>query len=407
MKNASLKWLIGMIILENSKVIFFKKYIVFLIFITWISYILLRIFYPSSYSVLNMMLGPAGSFDDTLNQIKLAVTYFDKSSSYISVPNLVWLYQMINGLNHSLILAIFLIFSVIPIVLIAFLTKTFEYLLLIGIHPILFSIFRGSFDHILALYLSIAFIFILNKPAHISYAIFLASTFIKPSTAVVFAIPYLKNYKSTWIYFYSIIFIIFTTLSLGLVGNGLIDNIQVFKESLKQHSIAYYYGDGGLLFNNSFFSLQKLVIYNFCYSEECIKYFIEISLDSLSIFAALSTIGLVVLFLLNKTNVKVTLVWSSLVCVFLLPVSPDYRLSLLIIPIIYIITDHFNLSYFEKRFFYLVFILFLPKSFYIFKVGPHMNDLTVSAILNPLCVLIFIVVEIVIFLRSLVKARLG
>lgn len=394
-------------ILESSKEVFLKKYIVSLIFATWFCYILLRILYPTSYSVLNMMLGPAGSFDDTINQIKLSIGYFDKPSSYISVPNLVWLYQIINGLNYSLILALFLLISVIPIVIIAFLTKTVEILLLIGIHPILFSIFRGSFDHILALYLSIAFIFILSKPVHLSYTIFLASTFIKPSTAIVFAIPYLKNYKSYWIYFYSIVFLVFILLSLSFIGNGLKDNIQVFAESLKQHSIAYYYGDGGLLFNNSIFSLQKIAIYNLCYTDECIKYFIGISLRTLSIFAALSTIGIAVLFLLNKINVKVVLVWSSLICVFLLPVSPDYRLSLLLVPIIYIIVNRLNLTLFDKRFFYLIFVLFIPKSFYIFKVGPQMNDLTLSAILNPLCVVIFIAIELAIFFNCCNKGSFG
>jgi hypothetical protein len=347
-----------------------------------------------------MMVGPAGTFDDTLNQIRLSLGYFDKPTSYISVPNLVWFYEKISGLKHSVIMTAYLMISILPILIIARLKKRVDLLLIIGLHPILFSIFRGSFDHILALYICLGFIFISSNPINLSLPLFFAANFIKPSTAIIFGIVYLKHLKSFKLYLISIIFTLSIILSLQIVGNGLIENAKVFLQSLQEHAHAYYYGDGGLLFNNSIFSLQKLIIYKYCHDNECILSGVSLAINFLSLLSVFSFIVIALLFLIKKIDTKVTLVYLSLIAIFLLPVSPDYRLSLLLIPLMYIILNNNNFTNFDKRFFYFTFLIFIPKSFLIFKVGPNLNEVTLSAILNPLFVVFYIFLEVIIFLRG-------
>jgi hypothetical protein len=295
---------------------------------------------------------------------------------------------------------IYFLLTLIPILILTYKSTNLVWLLLICIHPILFSIFRGSFDHFLALYLSISVILFKQQKIIKSFVIFLIATFIKPSTAILFGLLYLKKIKLIWLWILGISFLCITILTISFVDHGLIKNINVFTESLNKHAMAYYYGDGGLLFNNSIFSIIKLYAYKNCHELECIRNLIDCGLYYIKILAFIFPIVIVALFLFNKINTFTFAVFIAWISIFLLPVSPDYRLALLIIPLflLYEQSKYFRNS--ELSYIAFTFIIFLPKSLLVFKVGPENSEITLSAIINPILSIIFIVTFFLLLLNE-------
>jgi hypothetical protein len=368
---------------KNRKV---ERLIILFTFLTFISYLLLRILYPVSYSVINLLVDNmnGGGFSDTLGQIRLGKDLFSGNPTpHIPVPTLIWLYKLIPLNNPILVLLVFFIIYITLVLLIYFKSgKKIELLLLFSLHPFVFSIYRGSFDHIVVLMAGVSLIYYLKSEYKKSYFWFLLSFIIKPGHGILLSLllytqkKFIKNTLIIISIILSATIIIYFTIPIGY------EKFQILSSSLKQYKNDYIIGDGGLLFNNSVYSIIKVASYLVEVSDESRIRMLEYSLLTISGLFFISSFLVVFNAIYRNCSLYQTILNISLILVFLIPISPDYRLCYLSLPIFYIVLNNSlsNKQYIDSI---ILLVMMLPKSYLVLKIGPHANDLALSSILNP------------------------
>lgn len=306
----------------------------------------------------------AGRFDDFYNSFTLAPTLPNPNSAYqlsalAIIFSRIFAHHQIAGLIIVLLVGIFL-----PIYLIArVIDKYFDKNSLIYIifimtsYPFLFAFFRGNAALVAATWSILGVLSFLSGGTFIARSSIIIGSLFHPVPAF-FSLLLLKDGIISFLK--TALLICFLQLALyTALGKPLFETIANTTLSLEKYKAAYVIGGGGDLYNNSLFLLIKIVFEDNLLALNFALKFIPIFLLMVVVFktyAGYRTHGQnYALHMFGLYLLPISLVVSS-------PVSADYRLTYLLIPVILmLLTRSFGLPFF------LLFAALVPKHFIFFS----------------------------------------
>lgn len=271
-------------------------------------------------------------------------------------------------------------------------------LLILSSYPIIFALFRGNPAIVSFLWVinSLVYYFI-GRPGY-SYLFLLISTLFHPAPSVFGAIFILSGYKRLLLAVTSIA-VVHVILYMSL-GQSLVETMSDVKLSLVVYRDGYIYGGGGDLYNNSLYMFIKLLVRG---DTAMVAYVLRY------IFPAMSILLLVMIYLFYRNRsleemVVFTLIYYiPLFLVITSPVSADYRLVYLLVPLVFM----FLSGYYGVNM-YLLLIIMLPKHFVFYSsywMGLHPESVlvypdiiktigvTINTIINPVLMMILFVYQ--------------
>ena len=346
------------------------------------------IFEPLTYPIGYMMIG-RGRFADFFDTFREAAKY-PSLGSYCIAP---WHYLLLKfsnnylNINYLFLLYNFLICVVIGKILLAiekFSPNSRIVLLTIFTYPFLFGIWRGNPEVLAILFLFLSIINI-DTNKNLSYAYFWTCVFIKPNT-IFYGLIYIDKFKRTLIYSALIFGLIIFILTISF--DGLADIYEVSKSCLKSYSNDYIHGEGGTFLNNSLYGMVKYYIYS---SNNNYIYASSMMLDFYNIFTKYWIIFYITLSLLSiyflSGALRIYVIFASFILLY--PISADYRLISLIIPLSLMVISK-RIGDYGSIILMILFLLF-PKHIW----NTHLTNanilITVNSFLNPLILAISII----------------
>lgn len=352
------------------------------------------------YPIFKYLIG-LGRFDDFFNTISLAEKLPDAQSSYIISPALILLFKYI---PFKLGPYVFAIYNALCISVIYFsfrklgVNKLIGFALLVS-YPVLFAISRGNAELAVFAIVLLSISYFIKNEFRTALILILVAITIKPTSLIFLAIFPLKTLLHHWRIFLAAF--LANILIISSLNLDILNFMHIYFIMLENYKLAYVYGTGGDLFNNSLFGLLKTGTYLFTQdsstgSEELIKG-ISGTYGFLANFILLACILLVQFAKKTPFSISVWMLAASIV--FLPHVSPDYRLLYLLIPIsLMLIKEH--CSYIENIIFYGTVILLVPKHFIEFNPPDTPSAITFQSIANPI-IFIGIIVALALFILLL------
>lgn len=284
---------------------------------------------------------------------------------------------------------------------------------LISSYPILFAFFRGNPALIGSLWSILGVLSFISGSAFVSRYAFIFGSLFHPAPAI-FSVLFLKDGIVSFIKMVLLIGLL-QLLFYAALGKPLLDTLGDVNLSLEVYKAAYIIGRGGDMYGNSLFLPIKFVFGGNVQVLNIFLSFIPLFIFTIAFFKTYAehrTYGRnSALFMFGLYFLPICLVIAS-------PVSADYRLAYLLIPVmLMLLTRSFGLPFF------LLLAVFLPKHFVyfhsegfgmypsatvIYPVSPTVIITTINAFLNPLLLLICMLLpnsEIIKFTHKLLKMR--
>lgn len=253
-------------------------------------------------------------------------------------------------------------------------------------YPVLSVLDRGNFDMILFIFFA-AFIFLFKKEKYLLSAVVLAvMNAIKPFT-LIFLVLFLFKKRFKELFFNIIITTLLVIGGFMLLHGNFFDQVSTLILNLASFQQKYiysltYWGMGN---TSSLFSCLKILFCIFPSNPIISTALLAKIYTYLSLFATIITI-------LFASREKVFWKQISLLTLYMLLIPQiifDYKLIFLFIPI-YLFINAKEKSRFDLTYIILFGLLLIPKHYFIIDLLDHMNKLTLSAIINPLIMIIFI-----------------
>lgn len=341
----------------------------------------------------------AGRFDDFFNLFNFANDLPNPNSAIQYTGVSIFLGRVLK--NSQLIATyIALIFTIAPLFIFTFLINKIDkknvlllIVFLVASYPILFGFARGNPTLIGVLWSLVAILSFNDSRYRLSRFSIIFGSLFHPVPAFFSLIFLCKG----WTKFLSLILqiAIFQLISYLIIGGNIFFTFNKIQSSLKVYNIEYVIGGGGDLYNNSLFLIAKIAFDgNLALIEQAIK-FIPLVI--------LLVIFLQFLWTLKKYSFKESL---YIVCIYYLPiyiviaspVSADYRLGYLLIPIVLMLIH----SFYRLPLFLLLLVI-MPKHFiffssYVKRMNPNdvlvLPDListlgiSLNSLINPALLLI-------------------
>lgn len=336
------------------------------------------------YPIFKYLIG-LGRFDDFFNTVSMADKLPDMQSSYIVSPALILLFKCIPFKYSSYI---FVIYNILCITIIYFafrrlgVNKVITLALLVS-YPVLFAISRGNAELAVFAIVLLSIPYFIRNEFRTALVLIMVAITIKPTSLIFLAIFPLKILLNHW----RILVAAFLANLLIIASSNLniLNFMHVYSIMLENYKLAYIYGTGGDLFNNSFFGLLKTGTYLFTQGDSTGRDALVKSIsDSYGVIAYLILLACI-LFVQFVKNIPFSIkIWFLAASIVFLPhVSPDYRLLYLLIPISLVLIKE-QCSYIENTIFYGTLILLVPKHFVEFNLPEASNVITIQAIANPI-----------------------
>lgn len=343
---------------------------------------------PFSYAFSSHMIGN-GRFSDFYNIITVAKNYpnignycitpwhytFYKNFSSVGVsPNFLFItyYCVLVIISTSLVRKIAVIYKI---------DTPYLYGLIFS-YPFIFGVWRGNTEIVSYLLLFYGAISLQQGNQNKSFVYYLISAFNKPNY-LVNGIFYLKKISPKMI-FLGLIFAIFCFLLIDYFDNPK-KVLAISSTCLAEYVHDYIIGEGGTLFNNSLFGFIKGVVYTkYEYLEGSrlillvYEYFTKFWVIPFSILGY---------YALRRLNFEATLLFIYASFILLYPISADYRLAVLAIPLFFmIVADYCK----WKHVIWLTVVVMLPKHLFWFKLTHSDVNVTLNSFLNPILLVVML-----------------
>lgn len=265
-------------------------------------------------------------------------------------------------------------------------------------YPVLFTLDRGNVEVCAFVFLSLFVYFFCSNRAGVSTLFLAAATALKVYP-FVFIILYLadKKYKESAIFVAALLFMsAFTYDAAGGFSFHLLRFTSFVKSSAdpaQSYNALYVIGDAGAAFCSSAFGALKAVMYAFGHQDVR-----PVLLRLMKGYhtASLLLFGLVALYvIIVEKSLWKRIAILTLSMIFFPYVTGDYRLLHLYIPM-WLFLNSEEKSEADLLYTILFALLLIPKAYYLIK-----GDISVSVILNPLIIFLFLVSMIATGLRNL------
>lgn len=254
-------------------------------------------------------------------------------------------------------------------------------------YPFLSLIDRGNLDMVLFVLFAFFIISFKSEKYLLSSILLAIANSIKPFT-LMFLILFLlkKKYKEL------IINIILTTLLIiggfMLLKGNIFDQISVFISNVADFNYRYVYStkSWGMGNNSSLYMCLKML---FCMNSSSFHVSTFLLTNIYKYISALFTV--ITIFFACKEKIfwkQITLM--TLYMLLIPPVITDYKLIFLFVPI-YLFVNAKKEEATKSDLIYLIFfaLLLIPKHYFIVDLLDNMNKFSISAILNPIIMLLF------------------
>ncbi len=300
------------------------------------------------------------------------------------------------GTNRTSSLFIMIILYSLLIFALNSIMKNYKITLLISLsYPVIFTFFRGNQVIFMATLLTI-YLLLIKKNRFLS-----ASVILSLITAHIF--PFLIFGMILILYKKYAHFLCTCLLSLSIflipffvMGTSFQRNLRILSQTSSQYINDYVIKDAGLLANNSLFGLLKSFLYLFhsgkvwspqSRENEVLKlvsyYSFFLVLIGLFLFAIYSYKARTISIFRNpKSSISEIFLALTLILVLFPQVSADYKLIVLIIPLVSLFRE--NSSYLTKRNLILYLLLLLPKHFIYWQFDWAPTGVTLQSIVNPI-----------------------
>jgi hypothetical protein len=261
-----------------------------------------------------------------------------------------------------------------------------DFLLLLFTYPILINIQRGNFAILVFLFLLAAFI---HKENKYKSMFFLSLSICIKITPFIFILPLLIGdtfnniLKKILLIIIFIIFINYISIVyINYLSLNDIYNYKLFFTSQFKYSKLMIENNGGLNFGNSFYMPFKFILSKYFSNSVSLNKLLNFSPYSISFFLSFPFLLIFIYQSIIKKSINnlVLLEFISICFLLFTPVSADYYLIILFLPLL--LNDIKYFSSFKKL---LYIIILLPKVL-------TFNNITVSSFINPflLFLLLFI-----------------
>ena len=301
---------------------------------------------------------------------------------YAMTPALAVFFRLIDPKNWSLILILLNILSILVFTLVIRKLITIDkyyFLLMINCFPIFFCIMRGSADlWLLALSSYILLALQNNKKYSPSLLLGLLIAF-KPQFAV-FGLAFLLRREFRSILLVALSYTTCVLSSLLILGKySVTQQLSVIAALSRNYQNTYAVGDGGLMWDNGLVGFQKILFYSlFQPNNQEAMAFGRIAIIIQILIGVLLLVP--VLYLASKKKIDLNEAWllSTLMLIFLSPVSASYRL-VFFVPLlgIYFYTVRSNVIA------WLLVLLMVPKCI-IWVSTSNGHEFVGDSLINPL-----------------------
>lgn len=260
-------------------------------------------------------------------------------------------------------------------------------------YPVVFAFFRGNPAIVSFLWVINSVLYFFIGRMRGSYVFLLVATLFHPAPAVFGFMFVLKGFSRLLLVAASVM--LMHLLLYFALGPSLMETMSAVKASLVVYKEGYVYGGGGDLYNNSLFMLVKLL---FKGDVDVLGYALK------GIFPVMVMLLLLMMYMFYRDHSlqdAIAIVVVYYIPIFMAitsPVSADYRLVYLLIPIVFMF-----LSGYSGLNMYLLLVVILPKHFVFFSsywIGLHPDSVwvypdiirtigvTLNSYINPVLLLI-------------------
>ena len=250
-------------------------------------------------------------------------------------------------------------------------------------YPMLFAISRGNAELAVFAIVLLSISYFIKNEFRTALILIMVAIIIKPTSLIFLAIFPLKTLLTHWrILAGAFLAGLLIMASLNL---NILNFMHVYLIMLENYKLAYIYGTGGDLFNNSFFGLLKAGTYLFAQGDSAGRDALIKSISGSYGLIVYLILFACILFVQFAKNIPLsTKVWLLAASIAFLPhVSPDYRLLYLLIPISLVLIKE-QCSHIENTIFYGTLILLMPKHFVAFNFPEIPSLMTLQSIVNPI-----------------------
>lgn len=255
-------------------------------------------------------------------------------------------------------------------------------------YPFLFVIDRGNIESFVFIFIALFFYFYLKKD-YMKGIIFLSFAIAMKMYPGIFLLLFLKDKKYREIAYAVFLTFALTFTSLLIFKGSLYSNIHGMFSGLNYFKNAYIIGSMGTNYNSSLFGIIKICVLSLKKLSWAAPFLsVKISAAVFSVLSLIS-VGLSSLYVLfvEKTLWKQTAI-LTIVMILLMPVSFDYKLISLFIPVwLFINSD--DKSKHDIVYAVLFGLLLIPKQYYFVH-----SDISISVFLNPLIMIIMLILII-------------
>lgn len=362
-----------------------EKYSLTLYIFTIIFFGLSVVFDPFSYSIGNMMIG-RGRFADFLDIYTQSINY-PNVGSYCVTPYHLIIYRIVShtglGINvffTAFIFAIFYLYSKCVVVTMKLLNvRLFYAACLVGIFPFYFGLWRGNTETLAYLFLFMSVL--CSSSVENGFRCYLYSIFVKPSY-IIYSPIFISSIRPRTIFnglvFASLVF------ALVLSYESIQQSISSSKECFGRYVEDYIVGEGGTMLNNSLFGLIKFSLYSIFDFERANALSTEYY-NKIARYWQLPYLALTIFASIIWRKDKLTIVSLALILFNLLyPISADYRLMVLSIPMILMLISGYEKWKLEL---FLLLLIVIPKHLIWFRLTELNINFTLTSVLTPLLML--------------------
>ena len=305
---------------------------------------------------------------------------------------------------------IYFLFFILPFIILYLIRDKFSnnsnnLYLLFFTYPILFSIQRGNVATLVFFFLILSIIYI-NKNKFVSIFSFIISISFK-LTPFIFVIQYFNKRKVDFIKIFILIILSLSLFNyLIIIINTRIVDLKIYNSLhffyyLKTYNESAIENLAGLRYGSSFY-MPLVTIIKF-FNKSLFTHFIKYNpyIFNIIIFLFLLLLSLIknnYLFLINLfKNDYTKLELTCITFILFMPVTADYYLLLLFIPLLLIPFNHFTLN---KKICY--FLLLIPKELINTKIFID-KDLPIGGFINPILLtyILFEILNILNFRKSI------
>lgn len=344
---------------------------------------------PLAYAFGNMMIG-RGRFADFYDIVVVTKNY-PNIGSYCVTPWHYSFYKIFDKVKinaNSLFITYNFIIIMLASMVVAELKKIFKintnliYLLVFS-YPVLFGLWRGNTEVLSFLLLFLATIYLYQQNPTKSFKWFLLSVFTKPNY-LINGVIYLSAINKK-ILLQGIIFIVICFLLIYSFDDPK-HVLDVSSACLAKYIEAYISGDGGTLFNNSLYGLIKATLYSL-YNYHDANIISNVIYSHFTKYWWLIFSG-ISLFAVRKHSYEGALFIVLASFIFIYPVSADYRLATLCIPVLFMTVINYEKWEFVI---FATLVIMLPKHLIWFRLTELDVNVTLNSFVNPILLLITII----------------